>query len=122
MKGKKTHKRRADTNHNIVTIVQFCQSARDNRRETITLIKQVAKLTTGGRKQEKARACIRAIHNRSSRGINQSGILSAIANLFCIKCPAIVKPRNAGAPRNFLFAKRQKMVPSFESIERCWNT
>lgn len=58
IKKKEELQRRADTDHSIATIVQFCQSARDNRQETTTVIKQVAKLTADGRKQEKARACI----------------------------------------------------------------
>lgn len=56
---KKTKKlqRRADTDHSIATIVQFCQSARDNRQETTTVINQVAK-TDSRRKKTRESACM----------------------------------------------------------------
>lgn len=54
---KKELQRRADTDHSIATIVQFCQSARDNRQETTTVINQVAK-TDSRRKKTRESACM----------------------------------------------------------------
>lgn len=54
---KKKNQRRADTDHSIPTIVQFCQSARDNRQETTTVINQVAK-TDSRRKKTRESACM----------------------------------------------------------------
>lgn len=54
---KKKLQRRADTDHSIATIVQFCQSARDNRQETTTVINQVAK-TDSRRKKTRESACM----------------------------------------------------------------
>lgn len=56
-KKKKELQRRADTDHSIATIVQFCQSARDNRQETTTVINQVAK-TDSRRKKTRESACM----------------------------------------------------------------
>lgn len=56
-KRKKELQRRADTDHSIATIVQFCQSARDNRQETTTVINQVAK-TDSRRKKTRESACM----------------------------------------------------------------
>lgn len=57
IKKKKELQRRADTDHSIATIVQFCQSARDNRQETTTVINQVAK-TDSRRKKTRESACM----------------------------------------------------------------
>lgn len=56
-KKKKELQRTADTDHGIATIVQFCQSARDNRQETTTVINQVAK-TDSRRKKTRESACM----------------------------------------------------------------
>lgn len=56
-KKKKELQRRADTDHSIATIVQFCQSARDNRQETTTVINQVAK-TDSRRKKTRESPCM----------------------------------------------------------------
>lgn len=56
-KKKEELQRRADTDHSIATIVQFCQSARDNRQETTTVINQVAK-TDSRRKKTRESACM----------------------------------------------------------------
>lgn len=57
IKKKRELQRRADTDHSIATIVQFCQSARDNRQETTTVINQVAK-TDSRRKKTRESACM----------------------------------------------------------------
>lgn len=56
-KKKRELQRRADTDHSIATIVQFCQFARDNRQETTTVINQVAK-TDSRRKKTRESACM----------------------------------------------------------------